>query len=296
MPKVSVIIPVYNGEKYLRDAIGSVLAQTYTDFELIVVDDGSTDRSGRIVREEFGHVAQYHYQPNGGSAKARNSGVKASRGRYIAFLDADDLWMPEKLALQVPVLDTRPEIGLVHSDVEQVDPAGRHVRVWKNSGRMDAYARRLVKGHVIAAYASLVRREILERVGGFDEDFPAAAYEDLEFSIRVGQVCEIYCVDRPLAKHRDHGESASSDEERGLRNRALFVEKMVSRFGDDRAHRRFLSGERARCLSDFGKYLVNRGERRKGRILLAQSIGLSVGTLHFPVAMRAFGRLTRSLV
>jgi len=108
-PLVSVIIPVYNGGRYLRAALESVFAQTYRPFEVIVVDDGSADDSG-VIAQSFPEV-RYIYQTNQGVAAARNNGLEAARGEYFAFLDQDDLWAPEKLKLQVEYLLSHPEVG-----------------------------------------------------------------------------------------------------------------------------------------------------------------------------------------
>jgi len=114
-PLISVIIPVYNGERYLAEAIESVLAQTYRPIELIVVDDGSTDGSAEIV-QQFGPPVRYHYQPNAGVSSARNSGVELARGELLAFLDADDLWVENKLTMQLRAFadDASLEISFGH--------------------------------------------------------------------------------------------------------------------------------------------------------------------------------------
>ena len=112
-PGVSVVIPVYNGEQYLADAIQSVRDQTYQNVEVIVVDDGSTDESADVAKK-FGEAIRYVHQSNGGVGKARNTGIAAARGAYLAFLDQDDLWLPDKLAVQVAYLDSHPEVGAVY--------------------------------------------------------------------------------------------------------------------------------------------------------------------------------------
>lgn len=125
-PKVSVIISVYNGERYLAEAIDSVLAQTYQDFELILIDDGSTDRTKEIIQSY--PTIRYFYQENQGVAAARNLGVAQSRGDYLTFLDADDLWLPEKLALQIEAFAGNPHLDIVTGHIQQfvspeIDPA-----------------------------------------------------------------------------------------------------------------------------------------------------------------------------
>src|SRR3990170_2838516 len=115
MPKVSVIIPTYNREKYIVETLQSVFAQTFTDYEVIVIDDGSTDNTADVLRPYLDRIV-YIRKPNGGQGSARNVGIKVAKGEYIAFLDSDDLWMPEKLELQVKYLDNNKDAGLVFTD------------------------------------------------------------------------------------------------------------------------------------------------------------------------------------
>lgn len=115
---VSVIIPVCNYEKYLAEAIESVLAQTYQPIEIIVVDDGSTDNSARVA-QQFAPEILYYYQPNAGSGAARNAGVDVSQGDYLTFLDADDIWVENKIALQMALFQSNPEADLVFGHVQQ---------------------------------------------------------------------------------------------------------------------------------------------------------------------------------
>ena len=115
MPKVSVIIPTYQYDSFIGEAIDSVLAQTYKDYELIVVDDGSIDRTREII-SKYGSNINYIYQENKGLAAARNTGIRATKGEYLSFLDADDAWLPNKLEVEVEFLDTHPVVGMVYSN------------------------------------------------------------------------------------------------------------------------------------------------------------------------------------
>ena len=108
-PEISVILPTYNGTKFLNEAIKSVLGQTFTDFELIVVDDGSTDPEVKKICERYGGEITYTYRENGGPSRARNTGIARARGDYICFLDQDDTWKPEKLALQLDFFKSIPD-------------------------------------------------------------------------------------------------------------------------------------------------------------------------------------------
>ncbi|HXH85418.1 MAG TPA: glycosyltransferase family A protein, partial [Nitrospira sp.] len=119
-PKVSVVIPVFNGERFIGDAIQSALDQTFKNFEIIVVDDGSTDQTEKIVRQFSDRVA-YHRQENRGAGVARNLGVTCASGEWIAFLDADDIWYSQKLAAQFEAVAMNPAIGFVYSDMDTID-------------------------------------------------------------------------------------------------------------------------------------------------------------------------------
>ena len=114
LPRVSVVMPVYNGEQFLAEAIQSVLAQTYNHYELIIVDDGSTDGSSTLAKRFEGGVVRYLSQSNGGVSKAMNSGISAARGEYVAFLNQDDIWLPEKLDVQVAYLESHIDVGAVY--------------------------------------------------------------------------------------------------------------------------------------------------------------------------------------
>lgn len=125
MPEASVMIPAYNSAALIGDVIRSVLMQTYPNFEIIVVDDGSTDGSRDVVAAFNDQRIRYHYQENHGVAVARNTGIAHSRGQHIAFLGADDLFLPHKLMQQVPVLESQPEVGLVAGGYLFIDEASR---------------------------------------------------------------------------------------------------------------------------------------------------------------------------
>ena len=173
-PKVSVIIPTYNCAHFLPDAIQSVLDQSFQDFELIVVDDGSTDNTEEVVRSFSDTRLTYIRQVHQERSAARNTGIQASGGEYVTFLDSDDRYLPGKLSLQVPVLDAHPDKGMVISGWVEVDKAGRILyerRPWLTASDLSAEAwlfRQLTR-----LGANLIRREWLCRVGGFDTDLVA---------------------------------------------------------------------------------------------------------------------------
>ena len=172
MPRVSVIIPTYNRLDYVQEAIDSVLAQTYTDYELIVVDDGSTDGTGDTLKARYGDRIRYLWQENQGWPAARNHGVSIAQGEYIAQLDSDDLWLPEKLVRQVPVLDACPEAVLVFSHVMQIDAEGGV----EKQGRLGRKALHRMR-HKLAVYRTALSDTGPFEAGGINE-LPVLESED----------------------------------------------------------------------------------------------------------------------
>jgi glycosyltransferase involved in cell wall biosynthesis len=171
MAKVSVILPVYNGAATIVHAIGSVFAQSFTDYEIVVVDDGSTDNSASVLA---GYRDRIHIisQSNRGVSAARNAGARASRCEYIAFLDDDDEWMPEMLARCVAVLDQDPNCVLVYTGVLRVDPTGTPMPNQESeTDSVDSPTMAQMLEHPWTAVPSqfMVRRATAERIGGFDE-------------------------------------------------------------------------------------------------------------------------------
>jgi glycosyltransferase involved in cell wall biosynthesis len=160
-PLVSVIIPVYNCDRYLAEAIESVLKQTYQPLEVIVIDDGSTDNSAEVARN-FGSSVLYHYQTQSGAATARNFGIELAQGSFLAFLDADDFWIEDKLTRQMTVFDNEPDLDIVFGHVQnfhspELDKAVKH-KIYCPPELMPGYH----------PGTMLVKREAFERVGCFE--------------------------------------------------------------------------------------------------------------------------------
>ena len=190
-PRVSVIIPTYNRAGLLRAAIDSVLAQTFSDLELLVVDDGSTDDTQAMMRDFNDPRILYIRQENKGRSAARNVALARARGAYIAFLDSDDTYLPEKLALQVRYMDAHPDTGMVYTSAHCVDTAGKPLA-------RDYIAS--VSGHIyrdiaffrpvtITLPTVMVRRALLERTGGFDEAMHR--FEDTDMWRRLSKLTVI---------------------------------------------------------------------------------------------------------
>lgn len=196
MPKVSVIIPAYNAASYIGATLQSVREQRFRDIEIIVVDDGSTDRTAEVVQAIDG--VRYIHQPNAGVSSARNRGVRSSQGELVAFLDADDLWHVEKLAAQVALMDRLPNCDLVRSQLtESLDEFAQQQVAYTDGlppHTLYATLEPSFKYPYFATSAVMVRRSAFDRVNGFDEALPYA--EDVDFYLKV-------LIDRPLVARLD---------------------------------------------------------------------------------------------
>ncbi len=209
-PKVSVIIPTYNRAKKVRDAVESVLAQSFTDLEVIVVDDGSSDDTGQIIRQAFGDRIRYYFQPNQGVSVARNKGIEVARGEWIAFLDSDDRWEKDKLEWQLKSLEqVDPRCGACYTDVRffnHLETRTMFQLAEANYRHQDAVGvnsdvlRLLVKpgggGMVVCLSSFMAHRDAVRQTGGFNTSLLYS--QDSEFMFRLAMVTGFCYVNRPL--------------------------------------------------------------------------------------------------
>jgi glycosyltransferase involved in cell wall biosynthesis len=199
LPLVSIIIPTYNRSSSLIEAIDSVFKQTFRDFELIIVDDGSTDGTAEVL-EKMGDRLIYQYQANQGVSAARNHGLRMARGRWIAFLDSDDLWLPKKLETQVGFFSDHPEAVICQTEEiwmrngRRVNPHKKHR---KYSGDIFVPSLDLC---LVSPSAVMIKREIFDLVGCFDETLPAC--EDYDLWLRISAEWPVYLIDQPLIMKR----------------------------------------------------------------------------------------------
>ncbi len=226
MQKVSVIIPTYNYAHFIAEAVESVLAQTFPIFEIIVVDDGSSDNTEEVIKH-FGDKVRYIKQKNSGVCAARNNGVKNACGDFIAFLDADDTWLPEKIEKQITKFDEDSQIGLVHCEMREFDTeTGKTVRLHLE-GEEGWVADELLlfeKPVVIGCGGSiLVSRKAFEAVGGFDINLKVG--EDWDFCYRVARKFKIGFVREILADYRNHGSNSHLNVKEMERSVKIFHEK-----------------------------------------------------------------------
>jgi len=259
-PLVSAIITAYNNEATIGPAIESFRNQTFTDREIIVVDDGSSDGTRRAITY-YGEAVRLIGQENGGSARARNTGIRSARGRYVAFLDGDDVALPDRLGRQVAALEARPEAGLVYGNIFLMDARGRNLRLRRGTGRYKSgrVTRELVVRNFVPFSTIMVRRELLMEARLFDESIRSS--EDWDLLVRLSRGCQFLYLDQPLACYRVLPTSKSAnlgEKERAYEavQNKIFAE---NNFGADTKRLRRLSdaslqfGLLSICLR-YGKY------------------------------------------
>jgi glycosyltransferase involved in cell wall biosynthesis len=210
-PRVSVIIPVFNRAAYIGATIDSVLAQTCGDFEIIAIDDGSTDGSRAIV-DGYGErvrVLEHPGRANRGQSAAINLGLTAARGDFIAILDSDDLWLPNKLALQVAFLDSNPDVGLVYANGWAIDQNGKKLYDIYGADHQELSdpARVLLDCYFFLPTNSLVRRAVIAGAGEFDETLRAA--QDHDMAVRIAERTRLAYLPEKLFCYRRHPGSIS---------------------------------------------------------------------------------------
>lgn len=203
LPFVSIIIPVYNGEKYIREAIESVLQQHYQPLEIIVVDDGSIDGTARLV-ENLGQKVRYFYQSNRGPSACRNQGLGLSRGEFIAFLDADDLWPPQKFEKQIPHLLENPEVDVVLGRIQCIESSD------KGESGFQISQNTFIDVHL---GSGIFRKSVFKKVGDFDETLRYSEDHDWFLRAREQQISIFFVKeitlyyrlhDSNMTRHKDH--------------------------------------------------------------------------------------------
>lgn len=210
MVKASVIIPAYNGDRYIEEAIEGILAQTYSNYEIIVVDDGSTDNTKAVV-QQYGAKIKYFTQHNQGVASSRNLGLSKAKGEYIAFLDQDDVFLPHKLESQVALLEQNSSLGIVNSGWQIVDQDGTFqsaVEPWQQISELTTA--NLIIWKPVFLGAMLFRKSWLEQTEGFDTSLEQTP--DVDLVIRLaGMGCPADWVKQTTVKYRQHEANASKN-------------------------------------------------------------------------------------
>lgn len=268
MPKVSVIIPTHNRAALLGGAIQSVLDQTFGDFELLVVDDGSEDHPEQVVRSFSDPRIRFIRHPvaRGGGA-ARNTGIQNTHGPFVAFLDDDDAWYPEKLAQQVALLDRGPpNLGLVYGGYNTGNSHGETILGTRIPTARGDLRNQLLSSNVIGGTSLvLVRRVALEHIGGFDENLPS--FQDHDLYLRLSEHFEFDFVPDAFLRYLRHEVQIWKNPGALLRG----LELMRKKHGTHKPFRKFL----ARRYQKLGRQLCLAGDTAEGRSALRTSLALN---------------------
>jgi len=284
---VSVVIPVYNGEQTVAAAIDSVLAQTFRDFEIIVVDDGSTDATASIL-QRFGSRITIVRQSNVGFCGARNAGIARSRGEYIALLDADDTWTPDKLEKSIAMLDGAPQVVLIYTDVVNQDIAGRDLGtspIDASTAHAPTLDEMLSRLWPIMPSTVVMRRAAYEKCGRFIEGFS----EDMDFWIRIREQGEFRYLPEKLTRFTV-GPLYPKVLRRDNRGE-LFLRAIRSRYGNraDGVIQSYTQ-HKVRILRNTGLAELKKGNRAAARKCLMRSLAYD------HTAFKTYLRIARTLL
>ncbi|MEJ2683892.1 MAG: glycosyltransferase family 2 protein [Candidatus Sulfobium sp.] len=238
-PSVSVIIPTHNYSNFLHESVESVLAQTFSDFELIIVDDGSTDDTVDVVKRFLrDRRVRYIYQDNKGPSAARNAGIKAAAGEFIALLDADDVWLPTKLERQIQLSKDEPDAALIYCMVEHIDEHGKSLPciTWPRKDYATYKDLMYIPWVEGSCSSALIRKSIFDEVGLFDESMTGV--EDTNMWIRILRHHKSACVKDILVKIRKHLNSRQTDVKMMEENNLRHVQKCIELFPELKDYRK----------------------------------------------------------
>ena len=256
-PLVSVIIPTYNRAAYLQKALQSVNEQTYQTLEIIVIDDGSTDGTRKML-EGYGGQLRYFYQENRGISGARNSGIKKAHGEYIAFLDSDDFWLPDKTEQQLALFMQHPEYGLVASRCASIRLDGSY-REKNRPGRSGWVLDDLFKANFIRTSAAMVKQECFNTIGLFDEDLKEC--EEYDLWLRIAARYPMGFINKSLAVYVDNPDGVSTDSLTGRLFRLRVLEK---KYLKEKIPAQLYSRRIADTCHYIGRHYIKKGEKGLG--------------------------------
>ncbi len=302
MPEVSIIITVYNLATYLEEAIRSVLNQTYQDMEIIVVDDGSTDNTRELVMNFANPKINYIFQKNRGAGAARNTGIRASTGRYIAFLDADDVWLPQKLELQLKVIESSPWASVIYCDMYFYGTTDYTLpETFFQQFKWPPPWGKVLDKMAIRSFGIpstlLVKRDVFEKIGLFDEGLPYC--DDYDMLLRMAAYFEFEVLPTPLVKYRLHPSQISRNYAQVLMNHVIVFDKAKELPGVNDSIRKRLNIRLADTHFQYAVVLFRKGNWRTGSKELMATAKSNAWML-FPLSLsflkRIFNYLRRRII
>ncbi len=277
-PLVSIVVPTYNCAAFLPSSIGSILAQTYDSYEIIVINDGSTDNTSEVLQPFMQKIRYIQLEQNRGGAAARNIGIRSARGKYIAFFDADDLWLPEKLQTDIGYFNRYPDVSMVCS---------RHINMDEHGKVFDeAPGKQLPSGNVFSQLFSeqnfvitssvTVRKEVFEAVGVFDEELVNC--QDWDLWLRIAFHFKVAGINKPLVKYRHNPHSLSKNRNSVLKYQKVVIEKAYHAFkgGEHGISEALYKKRLASHYAKVGRYYLRTGDTRRARENFALSLKYSL--------------------
>ena len=277
-PKVSVVIPTKNRANYLSSAIQSVLRQTFKDLEIIVVDGASTDNTKVVSKFADKRIRYVHQKKDRGQSASRNLGIKCSRGKFIAFLDDDDLWMPTKLERQLKIISKNPKIGLVCTGALVFENNSKILGSRIPDRKGNIFPDILKRNYIGNCSSVLIKKECLDKVGLFDENLKVC--EDFDLWIRLTKYYEIDYLQEPLILLRLHEKRISTDIDRILRTNKSLFKKYVKDL-------RKLQKIRGFWHYRFGRLYCKCGKAAEGRKEFMKAIGNNPFSIMYYVSLLA---------
>ena len=244
-PKVSVIIPTHNHSHFLPECLASIKAQTYKDYEVIVVNNGSTDNTEEVVSKLAWNQLRYHYQIDTGSvAGSRNTGIGLARGKYVAFLDSDDIWYERKLEKIMDVFEEMPEIDIISHDLFLIRGGKNRGLLKTGPVRKDMFNALLIKNCLLGS-ATVVKKAVMDQIGGFNPNKEFVHVEDYEAWLRIALLGKkFYFLNEGLGEYRAHEVNLSFDFENVLLHEKNVIDKHFKNLSNGNSLSHFLSYNR----------------------------------------------------
>jgi glycosyltransferase involved in cell wall biosynthesis len=279
LPLVSIILPTYNCAAFLSHSIGSILAQTYNSYEIIVVDDGSTDNTKEVLYPFIQRIKYIRLEQNKGLPMARNIGISSAQGKYIAFIDADDLWLPEKLQTDIEYFETHPEVSMVYSKHINMDEKGNDLN--GNTKRQlpsgNIFTQLFSEQNFIITSSVVVRKEIFETTGLFDEQLFNC--QDWDMWLRIAFHFQVAGIGKPLVKYRHNPHSLSKNRNNVLKYQKMVIDKIYNKFKDKEngIHEKLYKKRLASHYAKAGRYYLRIGNKNRAN----ENFGLSLKNAPF---------------
>jgi glycosyltransferase involved in cell wall biosynthesis len=260
-PKVSIVTPTYNRAGFIGEAVESVLAQTMPDWELLIVDDGSTDMTREVLAPyQADPRIHYLYQPNQGQSIARNNALEKARGNYVGFLDSDDLWCADKLERQLELFESHPDVNIVHGDESMIDDQGQEIsreNMQRYSGQITLH---LLADNSVSITTALVRRVCFDEMGGFQASHGVA--DDYDLWLRFSARYRFHYEPGIVAAYRVMPDQISSDKRRRFAANEKIIKDFLDQYGSALSPQEKRWGL-ARFYCRSARYFASIGERRK---------------------------------